>query len=232
MEDAQVAQQLVQMRNFILEEAEAKAAEIKAKAHEEFAIDKARIEQAEKLRIKDDFAKKEKQIDSQKKIAASNELNAARLRVLKTRDDVLQKVLQDAQQRLALLGKPGEQYTSLLKNLIVQGLIRINEAKVSVVGRKEDHEAIQSVLHEAAAEYKLKINHNVDLSLDTVNVLPPGPSGGKGAFCSGGVILVAQEGKIICRNTLDARLGLAYEQRLPEIRTQLFGQSASRKHFD
>lgn len=46
---------------------------------------------------------------------------------------------------------------------------------------------------------------------------------------SGGVVLSAQEGRIVCSNTLDQRLQLAYEQLLPEIRKTLFGKSATRK---
>ena len=51
--------------------------------------------------------------------AASNELNQSRLKVLKARDDVIQKLLVEAQKRLSTVGK-GPQYQSMLQNLIVQ----------------------------------------------------------------------------------------------------------------
>lgn len=36
--------------------------------------------------------------------------------------------------------------------------------------------------------------------------------------CFGGVILTNEDGLIVCKNTLDARLELAYQQMLPTIR--------------
>ncbi len=50
---------------------------------------------------------------------ASNELNQARLRVLKARDDVLQKLLVEAQQQLSAVGR-SDQYPGILQKLIVQ----------------------------------------------------------------------------------------------------------------
>lgn len=49
---------------------------------------------------------------------------------------------------------------------------------------------------------------------------------------SGGVLLKAAAGRITCDNTLDARLRIACDQTQPEIRTTLFGASATRKHKD
>ncbi len=40
------------------------------------------------------------------------------------------------------------------------------------------------------------------------------------------------EGRIICSNTLDARLQMAFEQNLPAIRTILYGKSTTRMHYD
>jgi len=233
MDESQVQSQLNQMQGFILQEAEDKAQEIKAKAQEEFSIDKARIVMAEKMKIMKEYERREKQIEVQKKIAASNELNQSRLKVLKSRDDAIQRILVDAQQRLSQVGKPGEQYQTLLKGLIIQGLVRLNEPRVQVVVRKQDIDLVKGVLEAAVQGYAALGGRKVDLSLDEKNFLPPGPSEGyKGPVCSGGVILSALDGKIICKNTLDARLGLAFEQRLPEVRVKLYGRSKTRVHLD
>jgi len=234
MDENQVQSQLQQMQNFILQEAEDKAQEIKAKAQEEFSIEKARIVMAEKMKIMKEYERREKQIEVQKKIAASNELNQARLKVLRARDDSIQRLLVEAQKRLGVIGASGSaQYQALLKDLIVQGLIRLNEPAVQVVGRKSDLELIKAVLEQAKQEYISLGGRQVALSIDDRNFLPPGPSDAyKGPICSGGVILSALDGKIICKNTLDARLGLAFEQRLPEVRIKLFGRSTTRVHFD
>lgn len=40
--------------------------------------------------------------------------------------------------------------------------------------------------------------------------------------CFGGVILTNEDGLIVCKNTLDARIELAYQHMLPTIRSSLF----------
>lgn len=43
-------------------------------------------------------------------------------------------------------------------------------------------------------------------------------------ICStGGVVVTSANGLIVCSNTLDERLRIAYNQTLPDIRTALFG---------
>ena len=43
-------------------------------------------------------------------------------------------------------------------------------------------------------------------------------------MCStGGVVASSGNGNIVCSNTLDERLRIAYVQTLPDIRTALFG---------
>jgi V-type H+-transporting ATPase subunit E len=40
--------------------------------------------------------------------------------------------------------------------------------------------------------------------------------------CFGGVILTSEDGLIVCKNTLDSRIDLAYQHMLPSIREHLF----------
>jgi vacuolar-type H+-ATPase subunit E/Vma4 len=42
-------------------------------------------------------------------------------------------------------------------------------------------------------------------------------------FSCGGVVLTSADGRILCSNTLDHRVHIAYQANLPEIRKQLFG---------
>ncbi|KAH0636066.1 hypothetical protein KY289_035981 [Solanum tuberosum] len=48
-----------------------------------------------------------------------------------------------------------------------------------------------------------------------------------GGLFSGGVVLASDDGKIVCENTLDARLDVVFRQKLPEIRKQLFSKMAA-----
>lgn len=40
-------------------------------------------------------------------------------------------------------------------------------------------------------------------------------------FSSGGVVLASRDGKIVCENTLDARLDVVFRKKLPEVSTNL-----------
>jgi len=87
LSDAEVEKQINHMKKFIEQEAREKADEILIKAEEEFNIEKGRLLQAEKRKVSNYFERKEKQLELQRKIQHSNQLNQARLMVLKSRDD-------------------------------------------------------------------------------------------------------------------------------------------------
>eukprot|EP01097_Dermamoeba_algensis_P000324 TRINITY_DN1115_c0_g1_i1.p1 TRINITY_DN1115_c0_g1~~TRINITY_DN1115_c0_g1_i1.p1 ORF type:complete len:260 (-),score=64.18 TRINITY_DN1115_c0_g1_i1:134-829(-) len=227
MDDEDVRHKLHQMVSFIKKEAEEKASEIRVKAQEEFSIEKQKLSQAEKMKIMKDYERKEKQVEVQKKISYSNQINQARLKALKSREDAVTSIFTDAKNSLDFISVPGEKYEQLLKNLIVQGLIKLEENEVRVQSREVDAHMVRKVLPEAASIYKQITGRSVNLSLDTKFLAPP-RNAGLVDSCSGGVVLLAHEGKIICDNTLDQRLKLVQEQRLPEVRMTLFGRSASR----
>jgi len=234
MDEDEVQKQLDHMVKFIYREAEEKAKEIRDKALEEFSIEKNRIVREEKERIKREFEKKEKLIEVQKKIAYSNELNQSRLSVLKARDDGIKKLAAEALRRLTTVSKDVPSYKKLLQGLIVQGLMKLQESKVNVVCRQEDISLVKDILAVSLEEYKTKSQRNAELDIDTKNFLPPGPVdlNTPGNFCCGGVILTSNEGRIICKNTVEVRLEMILEQKLPEIRRLLFGESTTRVHRD
>lgn len=63
------------MVQFIHQEAKEKAAEIKLKADEEFNIEKLRMVEAEKQKIRQEFERKEKQVEVQKRMCAAHVLS-------------------------------------------------------------------------------------------------------------------------------------------------------------
>ncbi|KAK4800674.1 hypothetical protein SAY86_021161 [Trapa natans] len=96
--------------------------------------------------------------------------------------------------------------------------------------RKDDVHLVESVLDSAGEEYAQKANvHPPVIEIDHRVYLPPPPShkNTSGLFCSGGVVLASRDGKIVCENTLDARLDVVFRKKLPEIRKWLFGQVAA-----
>jgi len=233
MNDDEVQKQLDHMVKFIYREAEEKATEIREKAKQECDIEKGKIVVEEKMKITREFERKEKQIETKIKIAYSNELNQSRLQVLKARDEGIQKLLSESHARLAAITKDANSYKKLLQDLIVQGLIKLQEPKVSIVCRQQDKKVIQDVLKAAIQEYTQKSGKQVEVDIDNTIHLPPGPDQVKAEeSCSGGVLLSSNGGKIICSNTLDARLAMSFEQQLPAVREAIFGVSTTRKHRD
>ena len=227
MDEREVERQLNQMRQFIIQEAQEKAAEILRKADEECALEKGRIIAVERQKIEQEYTRKRKQIEIQKKIRYANSLNETRLSILQARDAALRKILAEAQKQLGTISK-SPSYKDLLKALIVQGLYRLGEKEVTVLVRQEDVGVVEAALDAAVNEYKAHSGvKDLKVTVEKRRFLPPGPESGKHETCAGGVILSAKEGRIVCSNTLDARLQLAFEGCLPQIRKTLFPHSLS-----
>lgn len=218
MNDADINQQIQQMVQFIHQEASEKAAEIKLKADEEFNIEKLRMVEAEKQKIRQEYERKEKLVEVQKRIEQSNTVRLGRLESLKKRDEEMQKVLADAAAKLPGITKQSN-YPQLLEALIVEALTQLAEAKVSVKGVKGQGDLVKSALPGAIAKYKASSKDkgaafvaSIDVSFDPT----PLENG------IGGVEVVGFGGKISLLNTLQSRLMLAYETHLPGLRAALF----------
>eukprot|EP00250_Pteridium_aquilinum_P029909 c40318_g1_i1 orf=222-911(+) len=225
MNDAEVSKQVQQMVRFILQEAEEKSNEIAVSAEEEFNIEKLQIVEAEKRKIKQEYERKEKQLDIRKRIDYSMQLNASRLKVLQAQDDLVQGMRESAEKHLTSLSHHAHNYKKLLNDLIVQGLLRLKEPSVLLRCRECDVDLVFEVLEDAKNEYLEKANaEQVHIHVDNLKFLPPAHDPKRpGNFCNGGVVLASKDGRIVCENTLDARLGVVFKQKLPEIRRRLFG---------
>ena len=215
MNDSQVKQQINQMVSFIRQEAEDKANEIAVKAEEDFNIRKLSTVEAEKEKIRAEFEKKTKQIEVNRKIAHSTELNAARLQTLKARDEVLRDAYDEADKKLADFVKNDRQkYLKLLKGFILQGILALEDTDVVVQAREEDLEEVKDMLPSIKDEYKKRTEKDVKLEVDTKRFISKD--------CIGGVTLLSDNGNIVVENTFESRLEIAYQQNLPQIRKMLF----------
>ncbi|KAK4492285.1 hypothetical protein RD792_003088 [Penstemon davidsonii] len=229
MNDADVSKQIQQMVRFIRQEAEEKANEISVSAEEEFNIEKLQLVEAEKKKIRQEYERKEKQVEVRKKIEYSMQLNASRIKVLQAQDDLVNSMKESASKHLLHVSQHHHTYKHLLKDLIVQSLLRLKEPSVLLRCRKDDVHLVESVLHSAEEEYSEKAKvHPPEIIVDHI-YLPPAPAhhDAHGPSCSGGVVLASRDGKIVFENTLDARLDVVFRKKLPEIRKSLFGQIAA-----
>ncbi|CAN1300384.1 V-type proton ATPase subunit E [Linum perenne] len=177
MNDADVPQQIQQMCRFIRQEAEEKANEISVSGEEEFNIEKLQLLETEKKKIRQEFERKEKQVDVRKKIEYSMQLNASRIKVLQAQDDVVNSMKEVAAKDILNVSRDHNGYKKLLKDLIVQSLLRLKEPAVLLRCRKEDAHLVESVVDAAAEEYSEKAKvHAPEIILDHHIHLPPAPS--------------------------------------------------------
>jgi len=209
------------MVNFILQEAHEKANEIRVKTEHDFNLEKQTLVHEAKLAIQDEFAGKEKDREIQERIARSAEIGECNVKKMKIRDELLQSLLTEAGEKCAMVAK-GQNYSQLLQKLIVQGLIKIEEMNVTIYCRGEDKASVASILEAAVAEYVEIMERESGIKLIPNVVLNEDESKNLADATYGGVILTAINGKIVCDNTLTARLTLVYEELLPSIRSILF----------
>lgn len=217
LSSSDVQKQIKHMMAFIEQEANEKAEEIDTRAEEEFNIEKGRLVEEQRRKIIDYYTRKEKQVELYRKIQSSNMLNQARLLVLRSREEHIRDVQEEARARLGEVTKDAEKYSDLLQKLVLQGLCRLIEPEVVVRCRAQD--AFLLDLEEAAQQYKKMTRKDVHLTLGAN--LP--------AETCGGVELVARRGKIRVVNTLESRLGLIFQHSIPQIRVALFGWNPNRK---
>jgi len=225
LSETDVAKQIQQMISFIQQEAAEKVEEIEAKAEEEFNIEKSRLVSQQRVKIIEYYDKKEKQIELQRKIQQSNLANSSRLAILKARDDYVQTLKEEAKKQLSILTEDQSKYPKILGNLLSQGLFLLMEKEVNIRCRRRDLELVKRLIPESIDKYRKELKQKeIHVNVDEQNFLPDDSAGGVELYTMGGKIKVS--------NTIEARLGMIFNQILPEIRTKLFGANQNRKYHD
>lgn len=216
---SEINNQISQMVAFIHQEAAEKAAEIRLKANEEFNIEKLRMVEAEKAKVRAEYERKEKQVEVAKRIEQSNTVRLGRLEALKKRDEEMQKVLAEAAKQLPPIAT-GPGYPSLLESLIVEGLQGVADPKATIKGVAGQGAIVQKCLPAATAKFKewATKEHGAAFVSKIEVTFDPTPL----EHGIGGCEVTGFGGKISLLNTLQSRLMLAYETRLPQLRAALF----------
>lgn len=224
LSDTQVAAELSKMQAFIRKEADEKAREIKLKADEEYEIDKSQVVRSETAAIDALHEARLKKAALAQQITKSTIANKTRLKVLATRESVLDDIFADAEVELKKISSDKKKYLPVLEGLIEEGVLALLEPEVTVKVRKQDLAIAKEATKKAAEEFTTKSGIDVQIHVDESNFL--------NADTAGGVVLINGTGKIEINNTLEERLKLLSEDSLPAIRLALFGPSATRKFFD
>jgi len=221
LNDDEVLNQMNKMVAFIKQEALEKAREIKVKADEEFAIEKAKLVKQEQQAIDAQYEKKRKGAEVAQKIAQSTLTNKSRLRLLHRREEHLQELFSASRGSILTLAADEGQYVQFLEGVIIQGYLQVLEPSVTVHCRKRDVDAVKQAAERAAANYKEISGRDIEFDVE-------GTLSDDGA---GGVKLVSGTRRITLDNTLDERLRLLEDRMLPEIRKDLFGANENRKFY-
>ena len=207
---------------------------------QEFDVEKRDVVEREKQKIREEYERKESAAEKEKRIEFSTRLNAARLRLLRARDDAVRGILAEARDELRDASDKPE-YESLLVGLVEQGVAKLQATEAVIRCREVDAEKATAAMRRAE-ENAAAAGRELKLTLDTRAHLPPPPpppphdddddasgEGGSsraattdGASCIGGVHVLSVDGKVVCDVSLDDRLRVAFENNLPEIRGEIF----------
>ncbi|KAF5670614.1 v-type proton ATPase subunit E [Fusarium heterosporum] len=224
LSDQQVNNELSKMTAFIKQEAMEKAREIEIKANEEFEIEKSKLVRQETDAIDTQYEKKFKQATMSQQITRSTVSNKTRLKVLGSRQEMLDNIFEEAQKKLAEGAKDKGKYQKALKGLLLEGFYALNEPELQVRSRKKDFDIVKKAIEEAAKEFKKELGKDVTAKIQEDDPLPEG--------IAGGVTIISGSGKIEIDNTFEARLRLLEESAAPAVREALFGKNPNRKFTD
>jgi len=219
MNDEEVLSEMNKMVAFIKQEAMEKAREIRVKADEEFAIEKAKLVKQEQTAIDSQYEKRRKQAEVAQKIAKSTQTNKSRLKLLQRREEHIQDLFDTTREQISEIAKDDGRYSQLLEGFILQGLLQLMETNVTVVVRSKDKSIIQKASEGAKGQYREISGRDVNISV----------SGELSDTIAGGITIQSGDRRITINNTLDERLRLLESSMLPEIRNDLFGANENRK---
>ena len=173
---------LQKMIQYIKQETEKKVSNIKKEADKEANLEKALIIKPEKEKIAKKMEKDLEDYKTQMKIAQSQKMNKLRLEKLKVKIDCVNSVFEDAKKELnkKIKNNP-EQYKKILKDLLVQGFIKLLDDKINVLCKKEDLDIVKGLIEEAKSEFLEKLKkeakkssqiENLEVTLDEKYFLP------------------------------------------------------------
>ena len=119
-------------------------------------------------------------------------------------------------------------------------MIRLIESNVTLRCREEDVDVLEGVIDDAVSEYKSLMLAEVkalegrddipcNVKVDKKNFLPSWNEEDPSNSCLGGFVMYCKKNRITCSQTLDDRIGMAFQQAIPQIRVTLFPSLAKQR---
>ena len=197
-----------------------KILEIKISNKRELKAMKEKIMVEEKKKIDQNYNRKYNDEFTKKKIEISTAKNRANLDKMNIKNELVQKTVDETLDKLKAFAKiENNSYKKLLKELILECMIKLLEKECYIKARKDDINYIQSILKECENEYAKIMKQETKREYECkLNII-------EDDFIEdeyGGVIIMNRDKKIIINNGLKDRLMLTKEKHLPEIKKMLF----------
>ena len=174
------------------------------------------------MQLQEEYTQKGKDLEVAHRVARSAAVSDTRVSKMKARDELLDELKKGSLQKLAKFCKESG-YESFVKQLIIEGIIKIEEAEVEVQCRASDEATVKKVLSSAVSEFHesmKKAGHSPNCKVTICDTKLPEDA------TVGGVVLVAQGFRVMVDNTVEERLEIAYKDQLPQIKAVLFPQQA------
>jgi len=207
-----------QMVAFIRQEARDKTEEIQVRAKEECNVEVLKMVDKEKAKLREHFKQQDKRVEIEGKIQRQKLVDKYRMELLKAQDAKRVQLQEECRRALQQVTRDTGRYKAFLKNAMIQAFVKIwDEAEVEVSCRREDANIVKSCMADALKNVisRAKKECKEELSMKAVFNETP-------IKCMGGVKVTARGGRVVCDNTLDARLRIVLKTELPYVRDKLF----------
>lgn len=174
-----------------------------------------------------EFAEREVNENTQRRLELSRKTNETRLDIQKHRSVLLAELKNDTETRLRQVISEESKYKPLLKKLILQGAVRLIEAEVFIMCRECDVKIVESIIAEIETEFSVFMKDNMKKDMSTkFTVISQKYMTNEDI---GGVILYCNKFKTVFNNSLRSRLDLSFENSIPDIRHILFPEKKKGK---
>lgn len=206
------------MIDFIRTQGKERVTQIHQQMDTDFTVQSEKMIQAEKKRLNDQMLKDLQIAERDLKIEKSKNQNKERIHRMRRTNELVESLQAEAGVQMAqrLANNEGE-YSELLKNLLVQGLIKLIEPKVTLRCRQSDVNILSGVIDDAVAQYKESMLSQVValegkddipcvVTVDDKNFLPELNTSDPTNSCLGGFVMYAKRNRIVCSQKLDDRL--------------------------
>ena len=222
------------MIEFIRTQGRERVNQINQQMETDFTVQSEKMIQSEKKRLQDQMMKDLQIAERDLKIEKSKKANKERITRMKRTNELVESLQSQAGHAMAQrLTNNRDDYANLLKNLLVQGLIKLIEPKITLRCRQSDVDVLSGVIDDAVAEYKQSMLSQVAalegkddipcvVIVDDNNFLPEYNAQDPTNSCLGGFVMYARKNRIVCSQTLDDRLAMTFQQSIPAMRATLF----------